>query len=81
MLLKDPAEVVETSGLGEGNAFTIQASAKAFEVLSSNLYQNKILAVIREITCNAADAHASVGKPLTSIEVNLPTFSMPSFSA
>lgn len=80
MLLKERAEIVETSGLGEGNAFTIQASAKAFEVLSSNLYQNKILAVIREITCNAADAHALVGKPLTSIEVNLPTFAMPSFS-
>ena len=80
MLLKERAEIVETSGLGEGNAFTIQASAKAFEVLSSNLYQNKILAVIREITCNAADAHALVGKPLSSIEVNLPTFSMPSFS-
>jgi hypothetical protein len=80
MLLKERTETVQTSGLGEGNNFTIAASAKAFEVLSSNLYQNKILAVIREITCNAADAHSMVGKDLSSIKVNLPTFNMPSFS-
>ena len=80
MLLKERTETVQTSGLGEGNNFTIAASAKAFEVLSSNLYQNKILAVIREITCNAADAHSMVGKDLSGIEVNLPTFNMPSFS-
>ena len=80
MLLKERTETVQTSGLGEGNNFTIAASAKAFEVLSSNLYQNKILAVIREITCNAADAHSMVGKDLSSIEVNLPTFNLPSFS-
>ena len=79
MLLKERTETVQTSGLGEGNNFTIAASAKAFEVLSSNLYQNKILAVIREITCNAADAHATVGKDLSGIEVNLPTFTSPSF--
>jgi hypothetical protein len=80
MLLKERAETVQTSGLGEGNNFTIAASAKAFEVLSSNLYQNKVLAVIREITCNAADAHGMVGKDLSSIEVNLPTFASPSFT-
>lgn len=80
MLFKERTETVQTSGLGEGNNFTIAASAKAFEVLSSNLYQNKIQAVIREITCNAADAHAMVGKDLSGIEVNLPTFNLPSFS-
>lgn len=74
MLLTREAETIETSGLGAGNHFTIAASPKAFEILSSNLYQNKVLAVIREITCNAADAHRLVGKPLTDIQVHLPTF-------
>jgi hypothetical protein len=74
------AEKIESSGLGEGNAFTIAASAKAFEVLSSNLYQNKILAVIREISCNAADAHRMVGIPLSQIKVHLPNFTEPYFS-
>ncbi len=74
MLLTREAEAIETSGLGAGNNFTIAASPKAFEILSSNLYQNKVLAVIREITCNAADAHRLVGKPLTDIQIHLPTF-------
>ena len=74
------AEKIESSGLGEGNSFSIAASAKAFEVLSTNLYANKILAVIREISCNAADAHRMAGLPLSEIKVHLPTFSEPYFS-
>lgn len=80
MYVGNVAEKIESSGLGEGNAFTIAASAKAFEVLSSNLYQNKILAVLREISCNAADAHRMVGLPLSSIKVHLPTYTEPYFS-
>ena len=74
MLLTQEHDPIISSGLGAGNNFTIAASPKAFEILSSNLYQNKVLAVIREITCNAADAHRLVGKPLTDIQVHLPTF-------
>lgn len=80
MLLNTERETVQTSGLGQGGNFTIAASAKAFEVLSSNLYQNKILAVIREITCNAADAHKMVGRSLSEIFIHLPTFSEPYFA-
>ena len=80
MLLETNNETIESAGLGEGGAFTIAASAKAFEVLSSNLYQNKILAVIREITCNAADAHRLTDRPLSDIEVHLPSVAEPHFS-
>lgn len=80
MLLATKDETIESAGLGEGGNFTIAASAKAFEVLSSNLYQNKILAVIREITCNAADAHRLTGRPLSDIEVHLPSVAEPYFS-
>lgn len=79
MLLTQDRETIQSGGLGDGNSFTIAASAKAFEVLSSNLYQNKILAVIREITCNAADAHTEAGLPLSDIEVHLPNWSEPYF--
>lgn len=79
MLIRKETENVISSGLGSGNAFSIAASAKAFEVLSSNLYQNKLLAVIREISCNAADAHKAVGKSLADIEVHLPTAVEPYF--
>lgn len=75
MLMTREHETVQANGLGAGGAFTIAASAKAFEVLSSNLYQNKTLAVIREIACNAADAHRAAGLPISDIEVHLPTYS------
>jgi hypothetical protein len=72
-------EAIEAGGLGSGGAFSIAASSKAFEILSSNLYQNKTLAVIREITCNAVDAHTMVGAPVSAIRVHLPTYTDPVF--
>lgn len=80
MLLEQVKEDIQSGGLGAGNAFTIAASAKAFEVLSSNLYQNKVLAVIREITCNAVDAHRMVGKPISDIKITMPTLLAPHFA-
>lgn len=80
MKLATQTEDIKSGGLGAGNTFSIAASAKAFEVLSSNLYQNKILAVIREITCNAADAHKAAGVPLSKIVVSLPSYTAPRFS-
>lgn len=80
MLLTKPHDPIQASGLGQGNTFTIAASAKAFEILSSNLYANKILAVIREISCNAADAHRLVDKGLSEIQIHLPTFGEPYFA-
>lgn len=47
---------IETS-LETSKNFTIKASPKAFKILSSGLYSNKIRAVIRELSCNAYDSH------------------------
>lgn len=62
-----------TTNISKSSSFKIQASSKAFEILSSNIYKNKIRAVIREISCNAVDAHISAGvdKPF---DVHLPTY-------
>ena len=79
MLMMREHEAIEAGGLGRGGAFTIAASSKAFEILSSNLYQNKTLAVIREITCNAVDAHTMVGRQISDITVHLPTYTDPVF--
>lgn len=71
---------VQTEGLeGKEQAFTIRASAKAFAVLSSNIYSDKIAAVIREISANAYDAHVMVGNEKTPFEVHLPTTLEPFF--
>lgn len=49
-------DVAVSAGLAP-SAFTIQASAQMFSVLADKLYSDKILAVVREYTCNAIDAH------------------------
>ncbi len=63
---------VETSGGLESNSFAIKTSPQAFQLLSSGLYTNKIQAVLRELGCNAVDAHQSAGCPERPIEVKLP---------
>ena len=40
--------------------FQINNSSKAFKILSSQLYSNKSLAIVRELSCNAFDSHVSV---------------------
>lgn len=62
---------VEVSGVQASNAFTIKTTAAAFQLLSSGLYSNKIRAVIRELACNAHDAHVMV-KSNAPVEIKLP---------
>lgn len=54
-------------------AFTIKATGKAFRILSSGLYTNKVLAIVRELSCNAHDAHVAAGKRGVPFEVHLPS--------
>ena len=53
-------------------SFKINTTAKAFHILSSGLYTDKIKAIIRELSCNALDAHTFVGTPEVPFEVHLP---------
>jgi Histidine kinase-, DNA gyrase B-, and HSP90-like ATPase len=61
------------SNVAVDGAFTITTSAKAFKILSDNLYSDKIMAVIRELSCNAYDAHVTANKGTTPFEVHMPT--------
>lgn len=60
--------------------FRIKNSSKAFAILSSGLYANKIRAIIRELSCNAVDAHIAAGKPDEPIECHLPNALEPWFA-
>lgn len=51
---------VHSSSNVEMSGFKIATSAKAFRILSSNLYKYKIRAVIRELSCNAVDGHIAL---------------------
>lgn len=59
--------------------FKIKANAKAFKILSSNLYKDKILAICRELICNAYDSHVQVGKKDVPVVVTVPTAANPNF--
>jgi len=67
------------SNLGEARGFTIDASAKAFHILSSSLYKDKITAVLREITTNGIDANVAAGNT-DKVIVHLPRPDEPYFS-
>lgn len=51
--------------------FGISDSAEFFNILSSTLYKDQILAVVREVLCNAWDAHIEAGCTDRPVEVTL----------
>ena len=80
--MKLDVEVSEVvlSNVGATGEFRIRNSAKAFSILSSGLYSNKIRAIIRELSCNAVDSHVGAGKADVPFEVHLPTILEPYFA-
>lgn len=66
------SHVLGSGGLQEVHAFKIRTSAHAFKILSSGMYSDKITAVLREIGCNAYDAHVEAKCPGTQFIVKLP---------
>lgn len=71
---------LEREGVNTESTFTIKTTAKAFDILSSGLYSDKILAVIRELSANAKDAHVQAGRGDVPFEVHIPTVMEPFFS-
>lgn len=80
MKLLNEAAPVETFGVTETSSFSIAMNSKAFRVLSDTLYQNKIGSIVREISCNAYDAHVMAGKPEVPFVIHLPNAFEPWFS-
>ena len=75
-----PQNEAIVSNVGEIGEFRIRNSAKAFNILSSGLYANKVRAIIRELSCNAVDSHVAAGKKDTPFDVHLPNQLEPHFS-
>ena len=75
-----PVNEAVLSNVGEIGEFRIRNSAKAFNILSSGLYANKIKAIIRELSCNAVDSHIAAGKTDTPFDVHLPNQLEPWFA-
>jgi len=64
--------ITKSENFVESN-YSIDATAKAFAILSDGLYSNKVLAVIRELSTNAYDSHVAAGCPERPFDVHLPT--------
>jgi hypothetical protein len=79
MILEGVKKSTQTSGSFQTSGFRIEASAKAFKLLSSNPYKYKVRAVIRELTCNALDANTDAESSAVP-RVHLPTKLEPWFS-
>lgn len=70
---------ISTSNSNSVGTFRIKESAKAFSILSSSLYQNPIRSIIRELGCNARDAHVAAKNPEPWV-LSLPSSLSPEFA-
>jgi len=77
---KNPQSVT-SQGIEKSVKFGIKSSGlhHILGILRNQLYSDKVLAVLREYSCNAVDAHAEAGCPDRPIEVTLPNRMNPSF--
>lgn len=80
MKLSNISEAVEVVGDSGISNFSIAVNGKAFRVLSDTLYKNKIGSIVREISCNAYDAHVMAGNTERPFEIHLPDDFEPWFS-
>lgn len=62
----------ETNCTLKETSFSIKASPIAFDILSSKLYSDPILAIVRELLCNAYDSHVVAGTTDIPIDITFP---------
>lgn len=73
MITATATRTVTTIGNAVEASYTIQDSAKIFSILRSNIYSNKMLAVVREYSTNGWDGHILAGTPDRALRITLPT--------
>jgi hypothetical protein len=73
MQVSEQKDFVTHAVIGGGQTidFGISNSAEFFNILSSTLYKDQILAVVREVLCNAWDAHIEAGCTDKPVEITL----------
>ena len=72
MKLQQNTNTVVRSGSFEESNYKIEASAKAFTILSDGLYADAIKAIVRELSTNAYDSHVAAGHPKKPFLLHLP---------
>jgi hypothetical protein len=79
MKMAEAPNTVERGDLPKERGYTIAATSKAFEILSSGIYKDAVTAICRELGTNAADSHVMAGKKEVPFSVHLPTSLEPWF--
>ena len=79
MKLADRTVEIHSVGVQSANQFSIAQTSKMFKILSDSLYSDKVMAVVRELSTNAYDAHVAAGNK-NPFKVILPTQAVPSFT-
>lgn len=79
MITATATRSVSTMGEAIEASYTIQDSAKIFSILRSNIYSDKMLAVVREYSTNGWDGHILAGTPDRPLKITLPTLLAPVF--
>jgi len=79
MRLPSQGTAVETDGDFGPSDFHIEISAHAFSVLSKGLYSDPFKAIVRELACNAWDAHVEAKTTHVPFELYLPNALAPVF--
>lgn len=73
-------EVLRLGDMPSEQAFSIDFTPQVAQLLSDGVYSDKILAVVRELSCNAYDAHVEAGTENKPFILHLPTRLEPWFS-
>lgn len=73
MLVRHEAESITHAVIGgqQTQEFGISNDPEFFNILSDTLYKNKKMAMVREVLCNAWDAHIDAGCENTPVEVTV----------
>lgn len=72
-MILDANTHTETNCSIKGSNFSIKASPIAFDILSSKLYSNPVLAVVRELLTNAYDSQVAAGNADKAVDVVFPS--------
>jgi len=72
MKLPPSNDKLETNEIIKEESFGIGNMGFILDILRNKMYKNPILAICREISTNARDAHREIGKPGRQIEIKLP---------
>lgn len=63
----------------DGESYSIEADAEFFNHLSKRIYTDSMLAIVRELVCNAWDSHIDAGNTDIPITVQVPNILDPVF--